>query len=587
MRRRMLWIIAVAVAILSGSALYAQDIAADWQGTLKSAGPELRLILHVTRNDSGKWSALLYFLDGTPDGDPVTSITMEGSVFKFSIDADQVSYEGRLSADGATIAGTWKETSGAKPLDFHRATKETAWPLPDPNWGHTPVKVDPKIFDGYLGKYQLNPDFAVKILREDDHLYLQGGGQPRFEIFPVSEKQYFARIARIEVTFNTDEHGVVTGMVVHQGNRDTLAKRIVTPTLASVNALCPEIDSMVAAEFGKRPVGSVTIGVVFGNQLLWTKSYGNADMEKKLPADKDTVYRIGSITNMFTALMLEQLADAGKVHLSDPVEKYFPEVKTVQGRFPDAPPITLIQLATHTSGMGREPDDTDKYVQGQVSDWEKTLTAALPHTHYTFEPGTRFSYSNIGFATLGAALGRASGEPYATYVPKHILGPLGMTHTALELTPELRPHLSKGYDVGPDGKVDAEAPQHDHDTGRGYKVPNGAIYTTVGDLARFCSFLMGQGPESVLKAASLERNVEQSAVQANFQLSNGYTLGGFVFRRDAYIAFGHGGAVAGYRADLYVNREANVAVIVLANAIGPEAVDTNSLALKSLDMLSK
>jgi CubicO group peptidase (beta-lactamase class C family) len=284
--------------------------------------------------------------------------------------------------------------------------------------------------------------------------------------------------------------------------------------------------------------------------------------------------------------MLEQLVDAGKVHLSDPVEKYFPEIKTVQGRFPDAPPITLIQLATHTSGLDREPDDVEKYVQGPVSDWEKTLIAALPHTRYAFEPGTHFSYSNIGFAILGAALSRASGQPYADYLPKHIFEPLGMTHTALELTPELLPHLSRGYDVGPGGKVGADTSQREHQSGRGYKVPNGAIYTTVGDLARFCSFLMGQGPDSVLKAASLERNLRQSAVQADFQLSDGYTLGGFVFRRDHYVAFGHGGAVAGYRAELYLNREATVGVIVLANAIGSEAVDTNNLALKSLDMLS-
>jgi Beta-lactamase len=74
--------------------------------------------------------------------------------------------------------------------------------------------------------------------------------------------------------------------------------------------------------------------------------FGGGNFE--IVADTDTVYRIGSITKMFTALMLEQLVEAGKVHLSDPVEKYFPEVKLVQGRFPDAPPITLIQLATHT-----------------------------------------------------------------------------------------------------------------------------------------------------------------------------------------------------------------------------------------------
>jgi CubicO group peptidase (beta-lactamase class C family) len=456
----------------------------------------------------------------------------------------------------------------------------------DPNWGHKQVAVDPKIYDGYAGRYQLTPNLVVSISRDGDHLYTQATGQDRFELFPTSEKEYFAKIGHIEVSFTTDDHGIASVFVLHQGGRNIPAKRIAELTAAGLQAQCELIDAIVAAEFSKHKVGSVTIGVVYKNQLSCAKTYGAADMEKKLPADKDTVYRIGSITKMFTAVMLEQLVEAGKVHLSDPVEKYFPEIKLVQGRFPDAPPITLIQLATHTSGLDREPGDTDTYLHGPVSDWEKTLIAALPHTRYAFEPGTRFSYSNIGFAILGASLSRAAGEPYVEYVPKHIFQPLGMTHTALELTPEMRAHLSKGYDVDDAGKPDPADALRDHETGRGYKVPNGAIYTTVGDMARFSAFLLGQGPDSVLKIATLDGNLTHSAVQANFQLTQGYTLGGMLLRRDSYTAFGHGGAVAGYQAALYMNRDASLAVIVLSNTLGGD-IDTQGLSLKSLDMLSK
>jgi CubicO group peptidase (beta-lactamase class C family) len=363
-------------------------------------------------------------------------------------------------------------------------------------------------------------------------------------------------------------------------------KRRVQATAASLSAKLAEIDSMASVDFAKSPNGSVTIGVVSGDRLIWTKSYGNSDMAKHLPADKDTVYRIGSITKMFTAVMLEQLTDTGKVHLSDPVEKFFPEVNTVQGRFPGAPPITLIQLATHTSGLGREPDDVDTYVKGPVADWEKTLIAALPHLHYRFEPGTRFSYSNIGYATLGAALSRAAGEPYLEYLPKHIFEPLGMAHTALELKPAIQPHLSTGY-VVEKGKIDSETPSREHRDGRGYKVPNGAVYTTVGDLAGFASFLMGSGPSEVLKTSSLEHYQDQVEVPSDSQLNYGYGLGFEVSRRENYIAFGHSGAVAGYQAALYINREQRIGLIVLANAIGPGCVDTEDLALGALDLLSK
>ncbi|HKD79588.1 MAG TPA: serine hydrolase [Candidatus Angelobacter sp.] len=362
-----------------------------------------------------------------------------------------------------------------------------------------------------------------------------------------------------------------------------ITNKVVVAPLASLRPKLPGVDAMISAELARLPVGSVTAGVVAGKGLIWSKSYGNADMEKKTPADDATVYRIGSITKMFTALMLEQLVDAGKVHLSDPVEKYFPEIKSVQGRFPDAPPITLIQLATHTSGLGREPDDTATYTRGSVADWEKTLIAALPHTHYIHEPGTRFSYSNIGYAILGAALSRAAGEPYTEYVPKHILQPLGMTHSALEQNSSILPHLAKGYVVMGPNQIDSETPQREGETGRGYKVPNGAIYTTVGDMAHFASFLMDQGPESVLKTSALECFQTEMIVPADVGLTGGYGIGFDVERREGYVAFEHNGAVAGYTAMLIMNRSKGIAVIVLSNG----AVNPSGLGDRILDMLSR
>jgi len=358
---------------------------------------------------------------------------------------------------------------------------------------------------------------------------------------------------------------------------------IVAVTAESIKSQIEKIDSTIAADVARNPIGSVTVGIVSGKQLIWTKSYGDADMEKKIPADADTVYRIGSITKMFTALMLEQLAETGKVHLSDPVEKYFPEIKQVKGAFPDAPPITLIQLATHTSGLGREPDDVAIATAGPVAEWEKTLIAALPHLKYDFEPGTRFSYSNIGYAILGAALSRAAGEPYVEYVPKHIFAPLGMTHSAMEWNAQMATHLAKGYQVMGPGKVDSDTPERENKNGRGYKVPNGAIYTTVSDLARFASFEMGLGPDAALKKASLDRFQRQTIVPADIGLTSGYGIGFQVDRRDGYVTFGHGGAVAGYTSALLINRAKGIGVVVFSNGAG----NPDGIANQALDILSK
>jgi len=284
--------------------------------------------------------------------------------------------------------------------------------------------------------------------------------------------------------------------------------------------------------------------------------------------------------------MLEQLVESGEVRLSDPVEKYFPEVNLVQGRYPNAPPITLMQLATHTSGLAPEPDDMEKYVEGPVAEWEKILIAARPHLHDIYEPGIRFSYSNIGYAILGATLARAAAEPYLKYVPEHIFEPLGMTHTTLELTPAIRPYLSSGYETQENGKIDAATPLREQ-AGRGYKVPNGAIYTTVGDLAKFASFLMGDGSPSALSPNRLEYFQDALQVTSTSRLSEGYGIGFNVMRRGDYVAFGHGGAVGGYNAALFINRNEEVAVIALANAFGPKTVDAQELALRCLDVVSK
>ena len=140
---------------------------------------------------------------------------------------------------------------------------------------------------------------------------------------------------------------------------------------------CKQIDAMVSGEFARSPMGSLTVGVVSGDKLVWTKSYGNAESKLSLTANQDTVYRIGSITKMFTATMLDSFG-ALKLELTDPVEKYFADVNRGQKRYKDAPPITLLQLATHTSGLSREPDHTFNYVTGDRSPGKKP-DRALPH----------------------------------------------------------------------------------------------------------------------------------------------------------------------------------------------------------------
>jgi len=345
-----------------------------------------------------------------------------------------------------------------------------------------------------------------------------------------------------------------------------LSARAQAPLSPDLQALVNRLDAKASSELAKDRVGSLTVGVVSGAGLVWTRSYGLADMEKKTPATRDTVYRIGSMTKQLTALMLLQLVQDGKIHFSDPVEKYFPEVNKVQGRYPGAPPITLIQLATHTSGLDREPEDAEPYLKGPVAEWEKTLIAALPHTRYADEPGVRYSYSNVGYAVLGAALSRAVGQPYVDYVKQRIFQPLGMTHSFFEPDDRTRPGIARGY-LNEDGKVDAEIAEREQRQGRGYKVPNGAVFTTVDDLAKFVAFEMGEPAPQVLKKESLDESYKR-LVTANAGFTGGYGTGFQVTRLGDTILYGHNGGVAGYQAAAFFDRGARVGVILLRNEVG-------------------
>jgi CubicO group peptidase (beta-lactamase class C family) len=354
------------------------------------------------------------------------------------------------------------------------------------------------------------------------------------------------------------------------------------PIATELHRAIDQVDAMVAAEFAKDQLGGVTVGLVSPTGLFWTKSYGYADMEKKVPASRHTVYRIGSITKQFTGLMLLQLIEGGQVHLSDPVEKYFPEFNKVPSRFPNAPAVTFVQLATMTSGLATEPNNLATFTKGPVSDWEKTLIRALPETSYAFEPGTRFYYSNVGYAILGAALGRCAGRPFVDYVQERIFSPLGMTHSAFEPTSSIRANLAIGYAVTSD-KPDAAVPQREHQ-GRGYKVPNGAMYSTVDDLARFVAYELGGGPQSVLPRESLANNFRRVTVM-NSDLKSGYGVGFMVLRQGDLVIRGHSGAVAGYQAEAHFENRSQLGIIILRNVSGGK-FNVGRLALQALEQVA-
>lgn len=360
-----------------------------------------------------------------------------------------------------------------------------------------------------------------------------------------------------------------------------VAAVVVAPAPAQqpgLDAVLASLDAQLAAEFRKDGIGGASIGVVSGARMAWTGNYGFADMEAKRAPTSDTVYRIGSITKQFTALALLRQVEAGTMRLTDPLEQYVPEVKALANRRDGWPAPTLLQVATMMSGIAREPMCPGHSI-GPVSTWQQKVLSCLPATAYAHAPGTQYLYSNIGYAALGLAVERAGGKPFTDQVIDGIVTPLRMTRTGWEPVGALRSDLAHGY-TRRDGRPDRTQPDRELD-GRGYRVPNGNLFSTVNDLARFVMWETGTLDAPVIRRETQMFNYARTH-SANGAMTSGYGLGFTVTRRGDLVALGHGGSTAGYRASALFDPRTRTGVVVLRNAEGG-SFDAGAVALRILE----
>jgi CubicO group peptidase (beta-lactamase class C family) len=318
--------------------------------------------------------------------------------------------------------------------------------------------------------------------------------------------------------------------------------------------------------------GSISVSIIREDKIIWSKAFGYADRVKKIIADKATIYRAGSISKSFTAFLMMQLVEEGVIKLDDPIELYVPEVKKLNG-YSDSTRITFMQLASHTSGLSREPQLESANI-GPIEGWEKKLIESIPTTDFESSPGTKYDYSNIGYGILGLALSRAAGRPFIQLIEEKIFIPLGMTQSFYIVPDHLVKKLAVGMEGGPDEIIDTESPKEEH-LGRGYKVPNGGIYSTPNDLAKF--MINNLGHNSILKKESLDLMQTEKGPELNK-----YGLGFMVFHNDQVNMVGHNGQVSGYTAQFAFEKESKFGVILMRNyTSGATDLDKASFVLLS------
>jgi CubicO group peptidase (beta-lactamase class C family) len=320
---------------------------------------------------------------------------------------------------------------------------------------------------------------------------------------------------------------------------------------------------------------SVALGVVYEGELIWSKGYGFADLEARIPATATTQYRLGSVTKIFTSTAILQLRDRGVLSLDDPVTRFLPNFK-VRNPFPGSPPVTVRHLLTHTSGLPRE-GRFPYWTTHLFPTWAEVETSIANQT-LTHPPGENYLYSNLGMATLGAVIRAVSGVSYADFVRDNITRRLGMSHTTAAPTKEEIESMAVAYmRRRPDGSRGIHTY---YDTGG--MVSMGNVVSTVDDLARFAAALLedtthmelggSEGDDSdsgssrplLLDRYTLKEMRRPQFVYSSF--SGGRGLGFGVGRRDGETVVSHGGWIGGHRSHLMLLPDQKLAVVAMTNA---------------------
>jgi D-alanyl-D-alanine carboxypeptidase len=315
--------------------------------------------------------------------------------------------------------------------------------------------------------------------------------------------------------------------------------------------LIPTIDALAASAFPNDQPGAIVLAAKDG-RAVFKRAYGLADLEFSTMLEPDMLMRIGSVTKQFTAGVILRLVELGKLRVTDTVSKYLPDYPET-GRT-----ITIEHLLTHTSGV---PNVTalPEYGPGQARRLSvDALLAMFKDRPLDFAPGTRFSYSNSGYALLGAIIEKVTQQPFAEALREYILVPIGARETRYDSAERIFPRRARGYERDEAGYRNAPY----LDMSQPYAA--GALVSTVDDLLTWDTALTSG---RILKPESLAK------MMAPFRLSDGtttnYGYGWGLAEYGGHAVAEHSGGINGFRCHVVRIADANVYVAVLSNDGSP------------------
>jgi CubicO group peptidase (beta-lactamase class C family) len=311
------------------------------------------------------------------------------------------------------------------------------------------------------------------------------------------------------------------------------------------------IEALLKTEMDHNKIPGVSLAISLGQETVYRKGFGAADLENSVPAKAETVYRLGSLSKTITAVGVNQLAESHKIDLDAPIQKYCLAFPVKQW------PVTARQLLAHLGGV-RDYDNKKFFAEYFSTRHYNSVTESLDifkNDPLVQEPGTKYAYSTYGYNLLGCAVEGASGTTYEAYILTNIFKPVGMNETKVDDLSSLVANRARGYGLTKEG-----AWQNAGLVDTSNKIPAGGLISTVSDMVKFGNAF--QAGKLVSKASFEQMTTPQKTTDSK-QIP--YGLGWRIAERNGLKEIFHGGSSSGFSTFLYLLPEKKLTVVLMAN----------------------
>ncbi|BAZ16457.1 beta-lactamase [Calothrix sp. NIES-4071] len=330
---------------------------------------------------------------------------------------------------------------------------------------------------------------------------------------------------------------------------------IINPMLSAANLPSGSIVKAILQERIDKEKQSVGIVVGLINpQNSKIINYGKLSQSSSQAVNGDTIFEIGSVSKVFTTLLLADMVERKQLNLKDPISKLLPKSVTAPTR--KGKEITLVDLATHTSGLPRLPNNLKpKDIENPYADYTiEQLYSFLSNYQLPRDIGTKYEYSNLGVGLLGHILSLKTGIDYEKLVVTRIAKPLQMNSTQIQISSEMQPRFATGHNQ----KLEAV---------KYWDIPTlagaGALHSTANDLLKFVAANLGLIKSSLSSAMQLSQQVVYKNDISNLSMG----LGWHIMKKDNREIIWHNGGTGGFHSFIGFDKNKRIGVVVLSNSI--------------------